>query len=40
MDNSKEIRWQVVKALLNDFPDIRKRVKEHLQEVMKSEKIE
>jgi hypothetical protein len=32
MYNSEETRWLVVKALLDNFPAIRSRVKEHLQE--------
>ena len=32
MNNSEEPRWLVVKALLDNFPDIRRRVKEYLQE--------
>jgi len=32
MDNSEEIRWLVVKALLDNFPDIRRRLREYLQE--------
>jgi hypothetical protein len=32
MDSSEEIRWLVVKALLDNFPDIRKHVREYLQE--------
>lgn len=32
MDNSEETRWLVVKALLDNFPDIRSRVKEYLRE--------
>ena len=32
MDNLKETRWFVVKALLDEFPDIRSRVKEYLRE--------
>jgi len=34
-NNSKEIRWQVVKALLDNFPDIRRRVEEYLREEQK-----
>jgi hypothetical protein len=26
-----EIRWKIIKALLNDFPQLRQRVKEYLE---------
>jgi len=32
MNNLEETRWLVVKALLDTFPDIRRRVKEYLRE--------
>jgi len=28
---SQEIRWQVMKAMLDDFPDIREKVQEYLK---------
>ena len=37
MEKSEDTRWQVVKALLDNFPDIRRRVKEYLQEKKASE---
>jgi len=32
MNNSEETRWLVVKALLDNFPDIRRSVRKYLQE--------
>ena len=32
MDTSKEIRWLVIKAVLDEFPYIRDRVKEYFRE--------
>ena len=32
MDNLKEIRWRVIEALLNEFPELRTRVREYLRE--------
>ena len=31
MPNLEETRWQVIKALLDEFPALRRRVKEYLQ---------
>ena len=31
MPNLEETRWQVIKALLDEFPKLRRRVKEYLQ---------
>jgi hypothetical protein len=30
MNNPKEIRWRVVKALLDEFPEVKRRAKEYL----------
>jgi len=30
--NIEEIRWQVVKAMLDDFPSLRKKAKEYILE--------
>jgi len=32
MDNFEEIRWRVVKAILDEFPELRRHVKEYLRE--------
>ena len=29
--NVEEVRWQVVKAMLDDFPVLRKKVKDYIQ---------
>jgi len=29
--NTEEIRWQVVKAMLDDFPALRKKVKSYIE---------
>jgi len=29
--NTEEIRWQVVRAMLEDFPALRKRVKSYIE---------
>jgi len=29
---TEEIRWQVIKAMLNEFPALKERVKSHLEE--------
>jgi hypothetical protein len=29
--NTEEIRWQVVKAMLDDFPVLRKKVKSYIE---------
>jgi len=36
--NSKteEIRWQVIKAMLNEFPNLKEKVKSYLKEEQKS----
>ena len=31
MPNLEEIRWQVIKTLLDEFPALRRRIKEYLQ---------
>ncbi|MEM1566538.1 MAG: hypothetical protein QW510_05600 [Candidatus Bathyarchaeia archaeon] len=31
-ENSDEIRWQVVKAMLDEFPTLRERVKRYIEE--------
>lgn len=31
LDNIEEIRWQVVKAMLGDFPELRKKVKSYVE---------
>jgi len=30
--NIEEIRWQVVKAMLDDFPSLRRKIKEYVLE--------
>ena len=35
MDAIKEDRWLITKALLDEFPDIRCRVKEYLRKIEK-----
>jgi hypothetical protein len=30
-DNLDEIRWEIVKAMLENFPKLRQRVKEYLE---------
>jgi len=32
-DNVEEIRWQVVKAMLDDFPALRGKVKSYVEKV-------
>lgn len=32
---AEEIRWRIIKAMLEDFPQLRTRVKEHLDSVPK-----
>jgi hypothetical protein len=29
--NTEEIRWQVIKAMLDDFPELRKKVKNYIE---------
>jgi hypothetical protein len=36
--NTDEIRWQVVKAMLEEFPSLRTKVKEYLKSEEKKEK--
>jgi len=31
MTDTEEIRWEIVKAMLNDFPQLKQRLKEYLQ---------
>jgi len=31
MQSVEEVRWQVVKAMLDDFPVLRKKVKDYVQ---------
>ncbi|MEM2440114.1 MAG: hypothetical protein QXJ77_02730 [Candidatus Bathyarchaeia archaeon] len=31
-ENSDEIRWQVVKAMLDEFPTLREKVKRYIEE--------
>lgn len=33
---TEEIRWQVIKAMLNEFPVLKERVKSYLEEGQKS----
>jgi len=33
---TEEIRWQVLKAMLNEFPALKERVKSYLEEGQKS----
>jgi len=35
---TEEIRWQVIKAMLNEFPALKERVKNYLEEGQKSNK--
>jgi hypothetical protein len=32
----EEIRWQVIKAMLNEFPTLKERVRSYLEEGQKS----
>jgi len=31
MTDTEEIRWEIVKAMLNDFPQLKQRLKKYLQ---------
>lgn len=33
---SEEIRWQVIKAMLDEFPTLKERIKNYLKEGQKS----
>jgi hypothetical protein len=35
---TEEIRWQVIKAMLNEFPALKEKVKSYLKERQKSNK--
>jgi len=36
LSKTEEIRWQVIKAMLNEFPALKERVKSYLEERQKS----
>ena len=37
-ENSDEIRWQVVKAMLDEFPTLREKVKAYIEKQKQKEK--
>ncbi|MEM3596933.1 MAG: hypothetical protein QXJ53_02210 [Candidatus Bathyarchaeia archaeon] len=39
-DKNEEIRWQVVKAMLDEFPSLRAKVQEYLKGKEKKEKAD